>query len=286
MLNRQKILLHFLQQANRPVSGTELTKWSFLIRHESDSAGGNAFYDFVPYKLGPFSFALYQELDKLHAQNYVTQDSEHTWVVGDVAAPALPDAKVNRDVGKVVRGFAKLKTDTLLDYVYEKYPAYTINSERKKLAKRPKAKPAVFTAGYEGISVDRFLYLLIENGVERLIDVRHNPIARRYGFHKSTMDRLTSKLGIEYIHVPELGIQSENRQNLDSMKDREKLFAQYERTTLKDETAAIARVAKLVQERPSVLVCMEAEPRCCHRSHLATAVAKLTDLPVRHLQVG
>lgn len=286
MLNRQKILLHLVKEAGRPVSGTELTKWSFLLRHESDSAGGNAFYDFVPYKLGPFSFALYQELDKLHAQNYIKPHGEHTWNTGEVESPALPDACVGRDVGKVVRNFGKLKTDTLLDYVYERYPTFTVNSERQQLAKRPKTKPAVFTAGYQGISVDRFLYLLIDNGIERLIDVRYNPIARRFGFHKSTMQRLTSKLGIDYIHIPELGIQSVYRQNLDTMNDRKKLFDQYERTTLQDESSAVGRVAELVQERPSVLVCMEAEPQCCHRSHLATAVAELTELPVTHLQVA
>ena len=106
MLNRQKVLLNLIGQAGRPVSGTELTKWSFLIRHESESAGGNAFYDFVPYKLGPFSFALYQELDKLHTQNYISQHGEHTWSIGEVASPALSDAVLGRDIGKVIRQFA------------------------------------------------------------------------------------------------------------------------------------------------------------------------------------
>ena len=254
MLNRQKTILQLLKKASRPISGTELTKWSFLLRHEFDSHGGNAFYDFVPYKLGPFSFALYQELDKLHTQNYVNRSGEHCWTIGEVAPPLLPNKSVVNDVTCVVQRFGNLSYDSLLDYVYERHPEFTVNSERKQLAKRPTVSPAVFTAGYEGISIDRFLHLLVQHGIERLIDVRRNPTARRYGFHKSTLDRLTSKLSIEYIHVPELGIHSVNRQNLNSLADRGKLFAEYEATTLKTEIDAVSFVARLVKEKPSVLV--------------------------------
>lgn len=286
MLNRQKVLLQFIKEAGRPVSRTELTKWAFLIRHEFESSGGNAFYEFVPYLRGPFSFALYQELNKLHAQNYVQPCGDNAWQLGDVASPVLPGKRIARDVAAIVGKFSTLSTDQLIEHVYERHPAFTVNSEIRKLLKRPIADLAVFTAGYEGISIDRFLCLLIESGVERLIDVRQNPIARRYGFHKSTLQRLTSKLDIDYVHVPELGIHSANRQNLDTMEKRLDLFAEYEATTLQEQRDAIARVADLIQERPSVLVCMEAQPECCHRSHLATVVAKLTQLPVTHLRAA
>jgi len=39
MLNRQKTTLEFLKAAARPVLGTEMTKWSFLLRHEYASNG-------------------------------------------------------------------------------------------------------------------------------------------------------------------------------------------------------------------------------------------------------
>jgi len=55
MLTRQKTLLSLLDVAVRPVQRMELTKWCFLLRQESTSAGGSAFYDFVPYRFGPFS---------------------------------------------------------------------------------------------------------------------------------------------------------------------------------------------------------------------------------------
>lgn len=283
MLNRQKTVLAFLQAAERPVLRTELTKWSFLLRHEYASNGGSAFYDFVPYQLGPFSFSLYQEVGKLEDQSYVVRDGESRWTIDKTIPFKSPDSAVQRDVSRIVRRFGNWDTEKLLDYVYGAYPGYTVNSKRKKLAERATAEPAVFTAGYEGLSVDAFLNVLVERGVRRLIDVRHNPIARRYGFHRSTLQRLTGNLDIDYVHVPELGIKSGLRQNLDTMEDRIALFDQYEKTTLESNDEALDRVASLMQEKPSVLVCMEAEAVCCHRSRVAESIAERTSLPIENL---
>ena len=65
MLNRQKVLVHLLQQAGRPVPKIDLVKWCFLLRNETPSQGGSAFYHFLPYHYGPFSFCLYREIDQL-----------------------------------------------------------------------------------------------------------------------------------------------------------------------------------------------------------------------------
>lgn len=287
MLNRQKTLLYLLQAADRPVLKTELTKWSFLLRNESESAGGSAFYDFVPYRFGPFSFCLYQEAGKLENQGLIATvgtGKSQKWQLTDDADFKAPDSKTARDAQAIVQKFGKRRLNSLIDYVYDGYPKYTYNSEIKQLAKQPKASPAVYTAGYEGISADAFLDMLVQNGIKRLVDVRNNPIARRYGFHKSTLDRLTGNLGIEYVHFPELGIVSEKRQDLDGPDRRKELFKEYERRTLTKQKDAVAAVGELVVEKPSVLVCMEAEPCCCHRSHLAEKVAALTELPVVHLR--
>lgn len=283
MLHRQRVILEFLRIADRPVTNLELTKWSFLLRHETESEGGSAFYDFLPYKFGPFSFSLYQELGKLVAMSYVRGDDK-SLSLSDAATfdDPLP-RRVEADIERVFRKASGMGRNRLIDYVYSNYPAYTCNSEIKKLSKRPSAPPRVYTAGYEKRSIDAFLNLLVSAGVKRLIDVRMNPIARRYGFHKSTLDRLCGKLGIEYRHVPKLGIRSEKRQSLDTPDDYAALFNDYEKTTLSEETDAIELVAELTQEKPSVLVCMEADHTCCHRSRLADAVSRRLNLPIEHL---
>jgi len=286
MLNRQKTLLLLLESARRPVSKMELTKWAFILREEMPSQGGSAFYDFLPYKYGPFSFCLYREMDALIRDGYV--EDGKSWSPTALAhelVQTLPKA-VERDGQHVVERFSKKPVNRVVDYVYSTYPRFTVNSERKKMAKRVVASPAIYTAGYEGLSVDAFLDRLIQNGIQRIIDVRNNPVARRYGFHKSTLMRLGTRVGIQYVHVPELGIQSALRKNLSSPEDYDALFDRYATETLATETLAINRVAKLMAEKASVLVCMEADPRFCHRSRLAERVSQETGLPIHDLGCG
>ena len=104
-----------------------------------------------------------------------------------------------------------------------------------------------------------------------IVDVRRNPVARRYGFHKSSLSRLCSKVNIEYVHVPELGIPSDLRQNLDCQAAYDRLFEQYERELLPQAQAqeALCRLAQLLSSKPTALMCMEAEPTMCHRSRVA-----------------
>jgi uncharacterized protein (DUF488 family) len=39
----------------------------------------------------------------------------------------------------------------------------------------------------------------------------------------------------------------------------------------------------LVKSEPSVLVCMEAKPECCHRAVLAQHLTGMMELPIKHL---
>lgn len=288
MLNRQKTLVHLIKTAGRPVSRYELTKWSFLLRHEFPSGGGSAFYDFVPYQYGPFSFALYQELDKLDAMSYLSQDGE-TVCIDDLRLAdsiGIESRSVASDIEALIDRFGGRSRNALTDHVYSTYPEFTCNSRLKRLAPRPVAPPAVYTAGYEGRSIDSFLNLLVQNGIQRLIDVRRNPIARRYGFHRSTLERLCNRLSIEYVHVPSLGIASEERRDLNDASDYRALFDHYKRGTLREESSSLGRVSSLMLAKPSVLVCMERDPDFCHRSAVAEEIAKLTGLQISNLGCG
>lgn len=283
MLNRQRILIAMLREAKRPVTKIELTKWAFVARLETSIGENSSFYDFVPYLYGPYSFSLAREMGSLVDLGYVSED-ESGWRLGAVVDSESLPVKTGRDARQVVARFAGHKPDRVIDYVYEAYPQFIVNSRRKQLAKRPTATPAVYTAGYERLQIDGFLNLLVQNGIRRLIDVRNNPVARRFGFHKSTLLRLCSSLEIEYVHEPDLGIVSSERKELDSQADYLTLFDRYERVTLPARGSEIDRVASLIRERPSVLVCMEADPCMCHRTRLAASVRERTGLPIVHLR--
>ena len=177
---------------------------------------------------------------------------------------------------------------SLLKRVYSAYPWYTIHSELPDLVparrpKRPRAPIEVYTSGYEGKSVDRFFDELIHAGIEVVLDVRCNPVSRKYGFARSSMRDIGEKLGIAYHHLPELGIASDERVSLDDYKSYQRLLNRYESRLLPRQPEAIERVIDLLQQAPSVMVCMEKDVECCHRGRLAKHVAAKMQLPIIHL---
>ncbi len=290
MLHRQRLILALLNEAGGEASHLETTKWAFLVRMETAHGGGASFYQFVPYQYGPFSFGLFQEVAAMTRDGLVEETSSKRWRLTDAGRNEARrvESAAAAAARSIVRKFAGASSETLIDHVYRGYPWFTINSKIRQEQARPLARPAVFTAGYQGLLIDGFLNGLLKAGIARLIDVRHNPIARRYGFHKSTLGRLCGYLGIDYQHVPELGIPSMNGriwQRAD-MRHEMRLFESYAQTTLVTQTAAIMSVVHLVKERASVLVCMEAKPCECHRSTLAGPVAALSGLPTVHLEIA
>ncbi len=69
----------------------------------------------------------------------------------------------------------------------------------------------IFTIGYEGATVDGFLATLKAAGVERLIDVRALPLSRRPGFSKSPLAAALKEVGIDYVHLKDLGTPKRGR---------------------------------------------------------------------------
>jgi len=283
MLNRQKALLQLLRIAGGRMETPQLTKMSFLMRNETESRGGASFYDFVPRETGPYSFGLQQEAEKLVASGHLKKEGEAAWALGDNQVPKISDRDIEMDIMKIFSRYGQLSVDRLGNYISREYAHYCSLRDNSDTADPP-TDLAVYTAGYEGKSIDAFLDGLLRSGIEHLIDVRMNPIARRYGFHRSTLSRLSSGLGIQYSHVPQLGIASQLRRNLESTADYEQLFEQYESTTLQSEGEAIDSVSRWIREKPSVLICMEADPVCCHRTRLANSVSQITKLPIIHLR--
>ena len=153
-------------------------------------------------------------------------------------------------------------------------------------ASAPKAKPGLLTIGYEGRSLEGYLNLLIRNSVTVLCDVRRNPLSRKYGFSKSTLSKACEGVGIRYEHLPELGIDSEERRDLKTQADYDALFAAYERNDLPKQGAALAKIRGWIEQRERVaLTCYEAQACQCHRHCVAEALArkKGARLEARHL---
>lgn len=286
MLNRQKALLMILRQVGGTASSVQMMKWAFLLSCETRSHGGKTFYQFIPYKYGPYSFTLHRETDSLIRDGFLNKEADNRWKLtslGESFDIILP-SDISKDICQIAEIYGNLSGQNLINLVYEKYSWFTINSELpgKRKQQRPVAKRCIYTAGYEGKTVDEFLNLLMHSGISRLIDVRYNPISRRYGFHKSTLSRLCNFLIIDYQHFPGLGIPGSERECIGSENQYTTLFENY-RLNLSSCEEDLANVTRLLQSEPSVLVCMEADPNCCHRNVLAQYLATSVDMPIKHL---
>ena len=63
----------------------------------------------------------------------------------------------------------------------------------------------LFTVGYEGTDIERFVRTLKVAGVQQLVDVRAVPVSRKAGFSKKKLAARLAEEGIEYSHLVSLG---------------------------------------------------------------------------------
>ena len=131
----------------------------------------------------------------------------------------------------------------------------------------------IFTIGYEATTMEEFRAALRCAGVERVIDVRAVPISRRPGFSKNILAASLREVGIEYVHLKNLGTPKPGR---DAAKkgDVATLRTVYaNQLGLPEAQAEVAQMLALAAEKPSALLCFEREPGHCHRTLLLKAEA-------------
>jgi hypothetical protein len=286
---RQKFLLLFLKYAGGNLSKLDLQKLLFLYQHEYSLN----FFEFVPYLYGCYSFQANSDLEVLEIKGwlYLNKNSVHL-----NEAPSVSDENNNR-----IKGFfathQNLKGSNLLKTVYQSHPYYAINSrisqnlldaDEMKTVLEEKNKyesttTTLFTIGYEGSTFEGYINQLIRNNVMVLCDVRNNPLSRKFGFSKGMLSTVLPKLGIQYVHIPELGIISAKRQSLEAEADYEMLFNDYKRALPAKQTYINKMIELLHQHKRLALTCFEKNPRFCHRSVLSqfienTDYVKVVDL--------
>ena len=152
--------------------------------------------------------------------------------------------------------------------------------------KRTFTEPQLFTIGYEGRSLEKYINILLVNDVHILCDVRKNAYSQKYGFSKSQLEKACTGVGIKYIHIPQLGIESEQRQDLKSQKDYEILFESYEKSTLKENWDYLLYVRELIDaEKRVALTCFEESHKQCHRGRVAKYLMQLPNITytLKHL---
>jgi uncharacterized protein (DUF488 family) len=130
--------------------------------------------------------------------------------------------------------------------------------------------------GYEGRSVEDLVREARLRGVTVVVDVRLNAISRRKGFSKRALGERLAEEGIAYVHLRELGNPRDNRAGFAEVgtADGRKVRERYRREVLHTESGARG-LAALMEHEQAIVLCFEAEERCCHRAQVLEAVREL-----------
>lgn len=259
---RQRYLLSVLNQAEDALNAISIQKLVFLNEQEYQIEH----YDFIPYRYGPYSFQLANDLDTLclkgfakkHASLYYPQYSMPFQFLSPIAKE-----RGNELIKRTYREFPYYAINSeILEQLFDKEEAKKIASEKEKYVDDQKK---LYTIGYEGRSLEGFINTLIQKNIKMVCDVRKNPLSRKFGFSKGTLSHVLPTIGISYINIQGLGIESEKRVDLNTKQDYEKLFIEYE-NTLFNRKEYLDNVYRLYEQHNRIaLLCYEKEPEMCHR---------------------
>ena len=288
LLSRQRLLLTFLDMFGGEATQTDFQKLLFLYTQECEQVPT---YEFVPYRFGGFSFTSYADKRRLVDTGLLEKD-DHYWRLTELGRQTAHQQSVDPlQIAQFCRRYATLRGNALVAEVYRRFPYYAMRSEiiekvltdpadRARITaenRMPPKSPGLLTIGYEGKCLENYLNELLRARVTLLCDVRRNPLSRKYGFSKSTLSKACEGVGICYEHLPELGVASEERQELKTQDDYDALFNRYERETLPRQTNTLTRIQDWVEKdgKRVALTCFERLPHQCHRHCVAKALERI-----------
>lgn len=284
MFYRRKVILALLQTFDGQLGKTQLQKLLLLFAQKQERPD----YYFVPYKYGCYSFQAAADVSTMQKYGQVRLTNKGVEKTDPVNYVSLLKEKDRIALIQLHLLHGKKDYKDLIRYTYTQYPYFAIHSEiadrflsvdeLKKVAEyKPSAsKTILYTIGYEGVSLEQYLNKLIGKDVKLLVDVRNNPMSMKYGFTKSQLLNACTSVGIQYVHFPDVGIVSEQRQELASQTDYDELFSRYRKETLPQTVSTQENILQLLIEKKRVaLTCFEANICQCHRKHLAEAITRL-----------
>jgi uncharacterized protein (DUF488 family) len=127
----------------------------------------------------------------------------------------------------------------------------------------------LFTIGYEGEPQAAVIDRLKTAGVKVLADVRAVAASRRAGFSKTVLGSSLAEAGIEYVHLRDLGTPKAGRDaaRKGHVAEMRAIFAEHMQEP--PSQLAFERLREIATDRPTALLCFEADHAGCHRAILA-----------------
>lgn len=140
------------------------------------------------------------------------------------------------------------------------------------------------TIGYQKRTLDEYIEILLQNGVEAVLDVRETAWSHKPGFSKTAFSTGLSAVGIAYQHLPVSGNPKWLREAAGSHAECLALYRSYVRhhpEVLESVDAVLWDLG--VSHRRIALTCFERHPEDCHRGILADLWVQRRGGEVLHL---
>lgn len=126
----------------------------------------------------------------------------------------------------------------------------------------------LWTVGHSTHSIEELIGTLKSFQITLLADVRSFPSSRRYPhFNKERLEELLAAVGIDYLHLPELGGRRRARADSRNLAWRNESFRGYaDYMETEDFLKGVKRLLDLAGRRRTAIMCAEAVWWRCHRS--------------------
>jgi uncharacterized protein (DUF488 family) len=140
------------------------------------------------------------------------------------------------------------------------------------------------TLGHSTRGLDEFTVMLSAYGIEAVADVRRFPASRKYPhFSQEYLPASLSSVGVEYLHVPELGGRRRPRPDSHNTVWRNESFRGYADHMETDRfRSGIESLLETARRKSTVIMCSEAVWWRCHRALIADFL-KVRGVAVEHI---
>jgi len=134
----------------------------------------------------------------------------------------------------------------------------------------------VFSLGYQGTDLDRYVNTLKSHRVSTVVDVRETPWSYKKGFSKAPLSERLGSEGIRYLHVKSAGNPSRNRKTAASQAE---CLDRY-KTHLAENPLCLVELMEILEETFEndgriCFLCYERSPEDCHRKIILDQLGNL-----------
>ncbi len=140
--------------------------------------------------------------------------------------------------------------------------------------------PTVYTVGYEKRDAEGLLAVLVDAGIDVLVDIRERPVSRNRQFSAGALAACCEETGVGYESWTALGSTEHQRDMLRETGDCAEFRKRFRDLVVRGRDEEMLRLARLAKRKTIALLCYERAHEECHRCIVSELLAESIDATV------